>query len=65
MIQLDLFEPIPDELDCVKDELKSLKESHDRVRKSLFKKYADLAKLFLEQQQEIEKLKWMVASRLN
>jgi DNA-binding ferritin-like protein len=65
MIQLDLFEPLPDELSSVKEELRNLKESHDKVRRSLFKKYADISKLYLEQKQEIEKLKWLLSSRLN
>jgi len=46
MIQLDFFDSEDTEL--LKKEIQKLKESNDRVRRSLFAKHGELAKNYLE-----------------
>jgi hypothetical protein len=46
MMQLDFFVDI--DTQTLKDEVKRLKESNDRVRKSLFAKHGELAKNYLD-----------------
>ena len=46
MIQLDFF--ADDETSALKEEVKRLKESNEKVRKSLFAKHGELAKNYLE-----------------
>lgn len=46
MIQLDFF--ADDETTALKEEVKRLKESNEKVRKSLFAKHGELAKNYLE-----------------
>lgn len=46
MIQLDFF--ADDDITALKEEIKRLKESNEKVRKSLFAKHGELAKNYLE-----------------
>ncbi len=46
MIQLDFF--ADDDISVLKAEVKRLKESNEKVRKSLFAKHSELAKNYLE-----------------
>lgn len=46
MIQLDFF--TDDEITVLKEEVKRLKESNEKVRKSLFAKHGELAKNHLD-----------------
>jgi hypothetical protein len=47
--QLEFFqhEP-PSEIDCIKNEVKYVKESSDKVRKSMFARHGELARKYLE-----------------
>lgn len=47
MIQLDFFEEDFEKL-VLKQEVKDLKESFHKVRKALFAKHGDLAKMYLD-----------------
>ncbi len=46
MIQLDFFEDDP--TSSLKEEIRKLKESNDKIRKSLFAKHGVLAKNYIE-----------------
>ncbi len=55
-IQFDLFEPY-DEISLLRKEIDVLREQSANVRKGLFARHNELAKLWLKQQDEIEDLK--------
>lgn len=59
--QLDIFEEV--NISILKDELKKVKDSSDNVRKGLFARHNELAKMFLAQQQEIDYLKELIKGR--
>lgn len=46
MIQLDFFDDV--QTHSLKEEVRKLKESNEKVRKSLFAKHGELAKNYLE-----------------
>ncbi len=48
IIQFDLFDERPTEVEMLKMELKKVRESSDKVRKGLFARHNELAKLYLE-----------------
>lgn len=48
MIQLDFFEPEPQAIDFVKADLEETKKSLGNVRRGVFSRHNDLAKLYLE-----------------
>lgn len=52
MIQLQFF--VDDETLRMKEEIRKLKESNERVRKSLFAKHGELAKNYLDVLQRLE-----------
>lgn len=59
VIQLDLLKPALTEMDILKEEIKALEESQQRVRKGLFARLANLEKFCIEmheRQQELEHL---------
>jgi bacterioferritin (cytochrome b1) len=60
MIQLDLFQEY-NELYEMKEQIKSLKESNDKVRKKLFAEHGKLAKMYLQLHNEFEDWKMIVA----
>ncbi len=47
MIQLDFFEP-KDDLELLKDELQLVKESTNKVRKGIFARHNEIAKMLLD-----------------
>jgi hypothetical protein len=47
-IQLNFFEENKSEVDYLKEEIYEVRESNDKVRKSLFARHAELAKKYLE-----------------
>jgi len=53
-MQLDMFE---DNLTTLTNEVEKLKKSTDNVRRGLFARHNELAKIFLEIKQEIDELK--------
>lgn len=61
-IQLDLFEEEKSDLDYLKEEIKIVQESNDRVRKSLFARHAELSKKYLELYERIEFVEKLVQS---
>jgi hypothetical protein len=61
-LQYDLFDETPDEMDILKEEIKTIKDSNEKVRKGLFARYNELVKLYIEQKTEIENLKWMIGN---
>ena len=47
--QLEFFPPFEkSEMDCLKDDVKLVKESNDKVRKSMFARHGELAKKYTE-----------------
>lgn len=58
-VQLDLFEE-NDELSLMKKEIRGLLERQENVRKGLFARHNDLMKLYIKQQEEIDKLRSMM-----
>lgn len=53
--QLEFFPPFEkSEVDCLKDDLKFIKESNDKVRKSMFAKHGELLKKYLELQDRLQ-----------
>jgi hypothetical protein len=52
--QYDLFLPIPDEIEYVKSDVKEIKQSLDRQRKSQFAKIGDIKKMQLELMDRLE-----------
>lgn len=59
VIQLDLLKPALTEMDILKEEIKALEESQNRIRKGLFSRLANLEKFCIEmheRQQELENL---------
>lgn len=48
VIQLDLFEEPPTELDMMREDIKDINTSVGKVRRGLFARHGDLAKLYLE-----------------
>jgi predicted metallo-beta-lactamase superfamily hydrolase len=53
LIQLDLFED-KNETDILRDQITIVKESNDKVRKSLFARHGELAKKYIEIHQRLE-----------
>jgi len=47
-LQLDLFEEEKSDLDNLREDISLVRQSCDKVRKSLFAKHAELAKKYLE-----------------
>lgn len=56
--QLDIFET--NDLDSLKEEMKKVKATSENVRKGLFARHNELAKMFLDQQKEIDYLKQLI-----
>lgn len=53
IIQLDLFQK-PSEIELVRMELEEVRESSSKVRKALFARHNELAKLYLELHNRLE-----------
>lgn len=53
--QFDLFDPPLTETDILRKELQALKDSQDRQRKNLFAKHGELSKLWLNQEDKLDK----------
>lgn len=60
-IQLDLFE-VDNEYNSLREEMKLLRESHDKVRKRLFCQLNELSHLCIELKEEVYKLRRRVGS---
>jgi len=54
-MQLDLFEK--DEIKLLREELKKVKDSSDSVRRGIFARHGELAKLYLALKEDLESLK--------
>jgi len=54
VIQLDFFMDDKSEVDCLRESVKLVKESSDKVRKSMFARHAELAKKYLELHERLE-----------
>lgn len=48
VIQLDLFEPPPTEIDFIKADIEETKKSLGNVRRGIFSRHNDLSKLYIE-----------------
>ena len=59
--QLDFFEQL--QLDSLKREMKKVRETSENVRRGLFARHNELAKMFLAQQQEIDYLKQLINTK--
>lgn len=58
-MQLSLLDPNT-EIDLLKLEIEKVKQSSENVRKGLFARHNELAKMYIEAKQEIEYLKGMM-----
>lgn len=47
MIQLDFLQPLS-EIEVLREEIKQVRASNDKVRKGLFARHGELAKLYME-----------------
>lgn len=47
-IQLDFFMEQKSELDCLKGDIEVVRESNNKVRKSMFARHAELARKYME-----------------
>lgn len=47
-LQLEFFDGKKDDLDYIRDDVKCVRESSDKVRKSLFARHAELTRKYLE-----------------
>lgn len=63
MIQLDFFEE-KDDLDLIRDELKSVKESTDKVRRGMFARHNELAKMLMDISQRLEILERNICTKI-
>lgn len=63
ILQYDLFEAFPSEVEELKAELKAVRESSDKVRKGLFARHNELAKLYLDAHQRLEILERNICYR--
>jgi len=54
MRQLDFFLGEKSELEYLKDDFKEVRQSNDKVRKSLFARHAELARMYLDLVQRME-----------
>ncbi len=59
--QLDIFEST--DIFTIKEEMRKVKETAENVRKGLFARHNELAKMFLAQQQEIDYLKELIKGK--
>lgn len=57
LIQYDFFEAPVSELQDMRNELKEMKVSQDKVRRAMFARHGELAKMYLELYHEFETLK--------
>lgn len=57
-VQLDIFEP--SEFELIKQEMKKVKETSENVRKGIFARHNELAKMFLEQKQKVDYLEELI-----
>lgn len=61
--QLDLFEPLPTELDLANARIDELEESMHKQRKRLFAQMNQLSKLCVKLDEEIRQLRTMMIER--
>jgi hypothetical protein len=55
-VQLDLFNP-KSEMDLIREELKQVRERSDNVRRGLFARHNELAKIYMRIEEDHEKMK--------
>jgi hypothetical protein len=53
-LQFDLFEPKPTKEDLLREEMRLVKESSDKVRKAMFARHGELAKKYIEIHERLE-----------
>jgi len=54
LLQLDFFQTEQTELDCIKSEIRLVKESSEKVRRGIFARHGELAKKYLELHERME-----------
>lgn len=54
IIQYDLFEARPTEVDELRIELEQVRESNNKVRKAMFARHGELAKLYINAIERLE-----------
>ncbi len=52
--QLEFFELEQSEIDCIKSEVKGVKESNDKVRKSMFARHGELTRKYMELHERLQ-----------
>lgn len=64
MIQLDFFQPLS-EMDILKEEMRQCRASSDKVRKGLFARHNELAKLYMETKNRLDILEMNICKNIN
>lgn len=63
MIQLDFFTDTKTEVECLREDIENIRDSNDRVRKSLFARHNELARKYLELHERFEILERNICIR--
>ncbi len=64
MIQLDFFQPLS-EIEILREEIRQVRASNDKVRKSLFARHGELSKLYIETKMRLDILEMNICKNIN
>lgn len=64
MIQLDFLQPLS-EIEILREEIRQVRASNDKVRKGLFARHGELAKLYIETKNRLDILEMHICKRPN
>ena len=64
MIQLDFFQPLS-EIDILKEEIRQCRVSNDKVRKGMFARHNELAKMYVETKMRLDILEMHICKKVN
>jgi hypothetical protein len=61
--QLEFFADDKSEFDCLRNDMKDVKESSDKVRKSLFARHGELARKYIELHERMQIIERNICTR--
>ena len=64
MIQLDFLQPLS-EMEILREEIRQVRASNDKVRKGLFARHGELAKLYIETKNRLDILEMHICKNSN
>lgn len=64
MIQLDFLNPLS-EIEVLREEIRQVRASNDKVRKGLFARHGELAKLYIETKTRLDILEMNICKNVN